>query len=149
MQYRITQKENKTASTGTAYVSATLEDDQGIEYKVNAFNGEFAGDTYEGTLEQNGKFWNLPKLQRTKPNSYVKKDPLVLEEKRNENIKANMKDKEASIAYFNSRNTALSFVEKYVSNPQISGAGEALEMVQKYTEIFYKDWEKWNDAPFH
>lgn len=150
MIYTIHNKATKTWQD-KQFIEAILVSPDGTEHKVSAWNKEFDGkDTIDTELTKNEKgFWVLPKIQRTKPSSWVKKDPLFVEDKRNENIKQNMKDKEESIAFFNARNTAILFVEKYVSNPGVSSPSEALEAVRRYTETFFKDWQHWSNEPFH
>ncbi len=60
MKYFISNKTTKLDKNNKPYICATLTDEQGTSYeKINAFRGEFNGDAFEGSLEQNGKFWNL------------------------------------------------------------------------------------------
>lgn len=72
MKYQIKNPTEKTSSKGTKYVSATMVDEAGKEFTgVNAFNGEFATDTWYGELEQNGKFWNLITPKKSTGNNFM------------------------------------------------------------------------------
>ncbi len=152
MIYKITEKENKTASTGTPYIKAKLVSEEGETFLVNAFNGEFSGETWEGTLEKNGEYWNLPKIQRTKQNTFVKKDPLVVEAVRNENIVKNMDIKatrtEQGIAYNHAHNMAFEYIHKFLPFNNMS-ENDFLVELRKMTRILYKDWETWDGEAFH
>lgn len=60
MKYFISNKETKFDKNNKPYICATLTDEQGTVYdKINAFRGEFNGTEVEGSLVQNGKFWNF------------------------------------------------------------------------------------------
>ena len=59
MIYKITNKQNKEWQ-GKPFVEAELIDEAEASFKVSAWAGEFAGDTWEGTLEKNDKgYWKL------------------------------------------------------------------------------------------
>lgn len=144
---------------GKQFVEASLKDDKGEFFKVSAWKGEFNEPdgsfkpTIDVELVKNDKgYWTLSSPKKVAYGAYNASQKLEgqkeLENVRNEHIKANMHDKEQSIAWFNSRNMALEFVKTYVCNPQLSSVAEAQEAVEKYTKIFYSQWATWDSQPF-
>lgn len=73
MQYKITEKEEKTTKTGKPYIRATLTDEQGKVFTgISAFNGEFnVADTWHGELEQNGQYYNLVTPKKAAGGAYM------------------------------------------------------------------------------
>ena len=75
MIYTVLKAENKTAKTGKPYKSLTISDGP-TETNVNIFSDfpDFANvqvnSRIEGTLEQNGKYWNIKsdRINSKKPN---------------------------------------------------------------------------------
>lgn len=144
MIYKITQKENKTASTGTAYVSAVLVDGSGTEYKVNAFNGEFAGDVYDGELEKNGQYWNLPKMQRTKPSTFQRTEKLM--EKKEQAISNAQDKKEESIKIASTMNKAVELaVAEYTKDR--SSIDSLEELTLKWRKWLWMHWTDHEQYP--
>jgi hypothetical protein len=158
MIYTITNPNSKEWNE-KKFVEATLVDDKGEEFKVSAWAGEFSNEdgsfkaTIDGELSKNDKgYWKLNTPKKAAGGAYMNAQRVEgqkeVEKIRNENIKQNMHDKEESIAWFNSRNTALEFVKVYVCNPQVSSVAEAVEAIEKYTKIFYAQWSTWDNQPF-
>jgi hypothetical protein len=149
MLYRISNKQTRTSrNTGKQYVSADLTDMNGQLYQgVSAFNGEFDNtDNWEGELVKNGQYWNMQRVQRTQPSTFQRKDPMAIEAVRNQHIKENMDEKSKDIAWFNSRNTAIVFVEKFGGIP-FTNTEEALGQIRQYTDVFYQDFLDWKNSP--
>lgn len=141
------------------FVEAVLVDEKGEEFKVSFWNGEINNPdgskvaTIDGELTKNDKgYWKLTTAKKAAGGAYMNAQRVEgqkeIENIRNEHIKQNMHDKEQSIAWFNSRNTAIEFVKVYVCNPQVSSIAEALEAVDKYTKHFYSQWATWDNQPF-
>lgn len=147
MMYRIEDKKEKDWN-GQKRMEATLVDEKGVRYeKVSAWNGEFVADTWYGELEKNDKgYWKLVKPK----NMFPPRTPRISESERQGNIEKNMDKKEESIAWFNSRNTAIEFVKAFYAHPSIVSPSEALMKIREYTEIFFKDWKnrEEKDTPF-
>lgn len=69
--YKISNKREKQGQKGM-YVSATLTDEQGVEFAgINAFNGEFnVSDTWFGELVKNGNYYNLVSPKQSAGNNF-------------------------------------------------------------------------------
>jgi len=65
-KYQITNKIEKEWN-GKPFIEATLDDGGDEQFKVSAWNNEFAGDYWEGELEKNDKgYWRIKKPTTSK-----------------------------------------------------------------------------------
>lgn len=153
MKYLITNVIETTTSTGKPMWKTTLKDEQGVDETVNLFDRTVEGATLDGEVYTNDKgYRNFKSTQSLSKGAFLanKKEEQIerAQERKEQSINRAMDRKEESIAWFNSRNLAITFVEKYVCNPSISSVAEAEDAVRKYTEVFFKDWQNWNNQPF-
>lgn len=158
MIYKITKAEDKEWN-GKRFVEAVLQPMEGGEFtKVSFWNGEITEPdgsfkaTIDGDLGKNAKGYPvLTTAKKAASGAYMNAQKVEgqkeIENIRNEHIKANMHDKEQSIAWFNSRNTALEFTKSFCAEKLLSPS-EALELIEKYTKIFYAQWATWDNQPF-
>jgi asparagine N-glycosylation enzyme membrane subunit Stt3 len=101
-KFTVDWAENKTAKTGKPYKALTIKGDDGKPINVNIFSDwpDFAniapGSQIEGTLEQNGKYWNI-RSDQSKKRVYNKPDFSKVMERKEASISNFQKTKEESI----------------------------------------------------
>lgn len=150
MKYTITNTIETTTSTGKPMYKTTFKDEQGKEQTCNVFE-KLSGEV-EGELYTNEKgYLNFKTAKKVASGNFMANQKAeqiaVAQERKEAAINRAMDRKDMTIAYFNSRNTAIEFVKTFPAKSLMSPS-EALAMVNTYTDIFYKEWEKWDSLPF-
>ncbi len=154
MKYQISNIISKEWN-GRKFQEAELTFPDGSVNKVSDWNELWKGEgEWEGEVDKNEKgFYRTKAPVRNKPSTFgmMKKEEMIInaQERKAEFIKDAQERKEESIAYFNSLNSAISFVQKYGPHPEITTMSEALDLVKNYTKEFYKTWESWKNEAFH
>ena len=149
MQYKITNKLNKQGQKGP-YVSATLTDEQGIEYiGINAFNGEFnVADTWHGDLVKNGNYYNLVSPKMASQSNFRTQQTERLMEKKETAIRGAQDHKEYAIRVASTMSGAVSLAiaefgtikdETTTAFGQVTPLETLVDKWRKYL------WQHWDD----
>lgn len=147
MKYSLTNKQDKkSASTGKEFVSATLTDEQGVEYTgVNAFNGEFSADAWHGELVQNGNYWNLVTPKQSAGNNFKTQQMEKVMERKEQGIIRSQDNKDYSIRTSSSMNKAIEIAIAEYGNPKNLYTME--ESILKWREWIWTHWEDVDKFP--
>lgn len=153
MKYLVTKVEQTKTSTGKDMYKSTLKSAEGVDETINLFDKVIEGESIEGEIYTNDKgYRNFKSAQKAAASTFAgnqKSDQVrQAQDHKAEHIREAQDRKEESIAWFNSRNLAIIFVEKYVHNPAVSSPTDALLAVRDYTETFFKDWQNWSEKAF-
>ncbi len=143
MIYQISNKRTFQDKNGKDYTRADITSETGEQFKdLNAFKGEFIGETFEGELEQNGKFWNLkPKV--TYPANFPTGGRgagiAKAQETKAQNIEHAQDRKETAIANAGSITNATNLVVAMMNAgiiPGIAGEHQVQDAVIKYAKWY-------------
>lgn len=151
MQFKISNKQEKTSTnTGKKYISATLTDEQGVEYTgINAFNGEFnVADTWHGELQKNGNYYNLVSPKMVAGSNFKAQQIEKAVERKEHSIERFQDSKEFAIRTASTMSGAVSIATAvFKQDPNDLRTME--ELVLHYREWL---WTHWSDsdkfAPF-
>lgn len=148
MQFQISNKQQKkSASTGKEYVSATLTDEQGVEYAgINAFNGEFnTSDVWHGELKQNGQYYNLVSPKMAAGSNFKQKVIEESMEKKNTAIRGFQESKEYSIKVASTMSGAVQLAVAQFTDKNDLRTLE--ELVEHYRLFLWNTWSKADQLP--
>lgn len=159
MIYQILNKRTFQDKNGKDYTRADLTSPSGEVFKdLNAFRGEFVGETFEGELEQNGKFWNLkPIVTYTAnfPTGGAKGGMIAkAQETKAQNIEHAQDRKEVAIANAGSITNATNLVVAMINAgiiPNVAGESQVQDAVVKYAKWYrtmYDNPSNNEDIPF-
>jgi hypothetical protein len=143
MKYDITNKISKEWQ-GKPFVEATLTDDNGDEFKVSAWNGEFNDvNEVELELEKNDKgYWRIRRPKMDKPN-FMKAKEAVIEKavaRKEQSIHKFQDNKDWAIKVASSMNKAIDLaIAEYTKNPNsLFNLDECIKKWRKWV------WDNWN-----
>lgn len=156
MQYTISNKQQKkSANTGKEYVSATLTDEQGVEYTgINAFNGEFnTSDVWHGELQKNGNYYNLVSPKTASQSNFKAQQVEKAIERKEQGIARSQDNKDWSIRTSSTMNKAIELaLAEYgkIKDETITAFGTATpleELVLKWRRWIHDHWDDIDQFP--
>lgn len=155
MKYKISNQVVKTGTRGD-FVQCDLTDETGSVFqKINLFNGEATGkEEIEGTMVQNGKYWNFKANVVHTANIPAQRvnNQLRVQEKIAENVDHSQTRKEQGIANSGAIGNATSLVVAMLNAGLIIGGEESVQQaVLKYAKWYrtmYDNPSNYQDIPF-
>ena len=141
MKYLITNKTEKNWQD-KKFVEATLKDEDGNEFKVSAWHGEYEGkNEIDCELEKNTKgYWGFKKAKLDKPN-FIKAKEAQMEqvmEKKNQSIGRFQDNKEWSIKVASTINKAVDLAIAEIKDIRTLNTLE--EDIIKWRRFLWNNW---------
>lgn len=150
MRFKIDWLEVKTTSTGKNVKKCVLLDESGTKINDVSVWGDFPnwadlrpGSEISGEIKTNNKGYKSlypEKATTSRPPSGIK----AAQERKAEFIEKAQDRKNDSIAYFNSLNSAISFVDKFRNEFEIQNHDDAFEIVLKCRDKFLDEWQAYD-----
>lgn len=150
MLYKIDWLEVKTTSTGKYVKKCVLLDESGVKINDVSIWGDFPnwdelrpGSEVKGEIKTNDKGYKSlypEKVTTSRAPSGVK----AAQERKAVMIEEAQNRKNDSIAYFNSLNSAITFVDKFRSEFEIQNSEDAFEIVLTYRDKFLDEWQSYS-----
>lgn len=146
--------ENKTTSTGKQVKNATLKTDRGSTFDKVSIWSDFPGWSelapgreVEGEIRTNAKGYKSLS-PATAPATYTRPPSGAVSAAKitSESVKEAQANKNASIAYFNAINSAITFVSSFKSEFEIMTGDEYFQKVLEYRDKFLGEWRKYESG---
>ncbi len=146
MLYKIDWLEVKKTSTGKNLKRARLIDESGVEIEDVSIWDNFPnwadlrpGGEVTGEVKSNDKGYKS--LYEIKEKRGAPAGIKAAQERKAEMIEKAQGRKNDSIAYFNSLNSAISFVSNFKNEMSVSHAGDAYDLIIQYRDKFLEEWK--------
>jgi len=139
MIYKISNKHNKEWN-GKPFVEAELTDTNGELFKVSAWAGEFAGDTWDGELEKNDKgYWKLITKKSVGGSNFKAQQIEKTMERKEQSIGKFQDNKDWSIRVSSTMNKAVDLAIAEIKDIRTLNTLEA--DILKWREWLWNNWD--------
>lgn len=151
MKYSIEWMEKKTTASGKNVISATLKTDRGSTFDKVSIWGDFPGwaslspgQSVEGEIKTNDKGYKSLYEDKAPAPTRPASGAVSAAKITSESVEKAQNRKNDSIAYFNSLNSAISFVSQFKDPIAVMDAGDYYLLVLNYRDKFLDEWRKYD-----